>query len=97
MRFCSTGLPIDFTNRNPYIWQMQTINQIVQDLVTSGLTQKELGEYAGVSQPVISELQRGIQKDIGYSHGKKLETLHKERFPELYKPKGKIERRTTQA
>ena len=57
---------------------MNNVNEMVQDLINkAGLTQKELSVKVGVSQPVISDLYREIQKDIGYERaGKKLENLH---------------------
>jgi predicted transcriptional regulator len=57
---------------------MKNVNEMVKDLINSGLTQKELAQELQISQPVISDLYREIQRDIGYERaGKKLETLHR--------------------
>jgi predicted XRE-type DNA-binding protein len=57
----------------------KSINEIVKDLVdVAQMTQKEIGEIVGLSQPVVSALYRGDQKDVGYDKaGKKLADLHR--------------------
>jgi len=61
---------------------MLTINKMIQDLISSGgMTQKEIADAVGVSQPVISDLYREIQKDVGYERaGKKIAALHEEKI-----------------
>jgi predicted transcriptional regulator len=43
---------------------MKNVNEMVKDLINSGLTQKELAQELQISQPVISDLYREIQRDM---------------------------------
>jgi predicted XRE-type DNA-binding protein len=56
---------------------MKNVNEKVKDLVAAGFTQKGLAEAVGVSQPTISDLFNGVQKDIGIERGgRKIDALH---------------------
>ncbi len=56
---------------------MKNVNEKVKDLIEAGFTQKELAEAVGVSQPTISDLFTGVQKDIGIERGgRKIDALH---------------------
>lgn len=54
--------------------------QIVSDLIESGLSQKEISERVGCSQPYICDLASGkAGKRLGFEVGKRLTELHQER------------------
>lgn len=54
--------------------------QIVSELLDSGLSQKELSELIGCSQPYICDLASGkAGKRLGFELGKRLTDLHQER------------------
>jgi predicted XRE-type DNA-binding protein len=62
---------------------MKNINEMVQDLISFGMTQKQIASAIGVSQAVVSDIYRGKQKDIGYVRGgKSLEQLYLSRTVE---------------
>lgn len=49
----------------------------ITDLLGSGLSQRELAELVGTSQPHICDLRTGKRgKRIGYDLGKRIEQLH---------------------
>ena len=57
---------------------MKNINEMMRDLIASGMTQVEIAKAIGRPQPTISEVFSGEQKDMGYMNGgKKLELLYK--------------------
>ena len=57
---------------------MKNINEMVQELIASGMTQVEIAKEIGRPQPTISEVFSGEQKDMGYMNGaKRLELLYK--------------------
>jgi transcriptional regulator with XRE-family HTH domain len=53
--------------------------QIIGDLEDSGLTQKEIAERAGCSQPYVSQLKRGQRKSPDFQIGQALAQLHEQR------------------
>ena len=53
-------------------------NKLIHDLNKSGMSQKEIAEAVGTSQPIISDLSRGLQKTVLYETGAKLVALHKQ-------------------
>jgi predicted XRE-type DNA-binding protein len=56
---------------------MKNVNEKIRDLIEQGFTQKALSEAIGVSQPTISDLANGVQKDIGIEKGgRKIDALH---------------------
>lgn len=55
-----------------------TISEMLKALVASGLSQAEIGEQAGVSQPTICRAFAGA--DLKYEVGKKIENLYRERI-----------------
>ena len=57
---------------------MKNINEMVQALIASGMTQTEIAKAIGRPQPTISEVFKGKQTDMYYMKGgKSLELLHK--------------------
>lgn len=50
---------------------------LIQDLVASGLTQVEIANRVGCSQPTIAMLASGAQRDIRWTYGEKLRALHR--------------------
>lgn len=44
--------------------------------LTRHLTQQEIAERCGTTQPTISAIVRGARTDTSYAIGKKLESLH---------------------
>jgi len=50
--------------------------QIVKDLVKSGMTQAQIGEACGVTQAAVNLVNIGVTKDPKYSFGEKLLVLH---------------------
>ena len=56
----------------------KNINEMMRDLIASGMTQVEIAKAIGRPQPTISEVLSGNQTDMHYMKGaKKLELLHK--------------------
>ena len=56
---------------------MKTVNEMVQELVQKGFSQKHIAEQIGLSQPVVSELFTGKQTDMFYMKGgKRLEIFY---------------------
>ena len=56
----------------------KNINEMVKDLIASGMTQSEIAKAIGRPQPTISKVLSGNQTDMYYMEGaKKLELLHK--------------------
>lgn len=53
--------------------------KIVMELLVSGLTQKQLGEAVGRSQPQICELKEGRTRQVEWSVGERLLALHRDR------------------
>ena len=52
----------------------------VADLMAAGLSQRQIADLVGVSQPHISDLHAGKRgKRIGYELGKRLDELHQQR------------------
>ena len=57
---------------------MKNINEMVQDLIASGMTQVEIAKAIGRPQSTISDVFSGEQTDMHYMKGgKRLELLHK--------------------
>jgi len=50
---------------------------LIGDLEATGLTQKEIAEYAGCSQPYVSQLKKGLRKNPEYKIGLCLVQLQK--------------------
>jgi len=49
---------------------------LIADLVKSGLTQKQIGEAVGLSQPSVSDLARGRVASPTWEIGEALRRLH---------------------
>ena len=57
---------------------MKNINEMVQALIASGMTQEAIAKAIGIRQPTISEIFNDRQLDMYYMNGgKKLELLYK--------------------
>ena len=57
---------------------MKNINEMVQELIASGMTQVEIAKAIGRPQSTISDVFSGEQTDMHYmTGGKRLELLHK--------------------
>lgn len=65
---------------------VMTIPEMLEALRKSGLSQSEIGELAGVSQPTICRAFGGA--DVMYETGKKIERLHRDRCGDEQKGHG---------
>jgi predicted transcriptional regulator len=54
---------------------------LIADLAKSGLTQKDIGDAVGLSQPAVSDLARGRTASPVWEIGEALRRLHVERLP----------------
>lgn len=51
--------------------------KIISDLVQAGLTQKEIGDKAGLKQASVSDLMNGNQKTVKWETGETLLAMHR--------------------
>lgn len=56
------------------------LSSIIESLITSGLTEKQVAERVGASQPTINRIRRGRQKP-GYELADALRALASQRVP----------------
>lgn len=54
---------------------------LIGELEAAGLTQKEIAEAAGCSQPYVSQLKTGERGGPSFEIGQALARLHKEKRP----------------
>lgn len=54
------------------------IKKMLDDLKKHGLTDQEIGNRTGMSQPIITRLRNGGQRSTSFEKGKKIEALHME-------------------
>ena len=54
---------------------MKTVHELMQILVNRGLTQKQIAKWSGINQPTVSRVICGVQNDISYAAGKRLEAF----------------------
>lgn len=54
-------------------------NKLVEDLKATGMTQKQIADHIGVATGTLSELLSGDVKELKWSKGDALITLHAER------------------
>ena len=54
-------------------------NELVTDLIGCGMTQQEIGAAVGLSQSSVSDIARGLTKDVGWSVGASILSLHQSR------------------
>lgn len=54
---------------------------VIGELEASGLTQKEIADRVGCSQPYVSQLKSGARKKPEFETGQALVDLHRERVP----------------
>ncbi|WP_372341492.1 helix-turn-helix domain-containing protein [Achromobacter insolitus] len=59
---------------------------IVQELRSSGLTQAQIAAEVGVRQSTIAGILSGAQKDMRWSNGERLRSLHARRTRQLTPP-----------
>lgn len=59
---------IDLNNKIAYIYVM-SLQKIIRKLIKSGLTQVQIAEECGCTQPNISDLQNGKIKNPSYDIG----------------------------
>lgn len=52
---------------------------IIAELMSAGVTQKEIGEEVGLKQPSVSDLARGVTAEVSWRVGEKLLALHANR------------------
>lgn len=55
---------------------------LIADLLEIGMSQKEIADAVGCSQPTICDLANGKQEDTRASIGLALIDLHREKLPE---------------
>jgi transcriptional regulator with XRE-family HTH domain len=55
---------------------------LIADLEGAGLTQKDIAEAAGCSQPYVSQLKAGQRRGPDYEIGKALVELHQQKRPD---------------
>jgi transcriptional regulator with XRE-family HTH domain len=53
--------------------------KIISEIVDAGITQAQIAERCGISQPYVSDLMAGKSANPGYALGVALEELHKKR------------------
>lgn len=56
---------------------MQSVQEMIKDLLDVGYTQTSLAEAVDFDQSTISRVVRGKQKTFAYDLGKAIEMLHK--------------------
>lgn len=54
-------------------------SKVIEALEESGLTQQQIAEHCGCSQPYISQLGRGIRSGPGFEVGTALKSLYDSR------------------
>jgi len=57
-----------------------TAHEILLALASMGQTQKQIETATGINQPTISRLLNGVQGDLPFSAGKKLETYYRKQL-----------------
>lgn len=50
--------------------------RIIQEIIDAGWTERAIAKEAGVEQPTINRLKKGIRKSTSYETGEKLKKLH---------------------
>ena len=57
------------------MWSMD-FKSLIDALTRSGLTQQEIGEFVGLSQPSVSDIATGKTKQVSFDVGNKIVELH---------------------
>lgn len=82
MRVCSRGFisvfRLTLVIGEPIMLPMKW-NELVTDLIGCGMTQQEIGAAVGLSQSSVSDIARGLTKDVGWSVGASILSLHQSR------------------
>jgi predicted transcriptional regulator len=65
--------------------------KLIHDLVASGLTQVEIANRVGCSQPTIAMLASGGQRDVRWTCGEKLRALHRKVVVRRKRPVAELE------
>ena len=55
------------------------MRQLIQELIDTGLSEAEIGDRIGLSQPQVHRLKTGEAKEPKWSVGERLIALHKEK------------------
>ncbi|PCI54195.1 MAG: hypothetical protein COB36_10925 [Alphaproteobacteria bacterium] len=55
---------------------MKSIQEMINTILNSGLTEPELAKMANTTQPSINRMKRGETADPGYSVGKTIENIY---------------------
>lgn len=63
---------------------------VIGDLEDSGLTQREIAEKAGCSQPYVSQLKSGARKKPKFDVGRALVDLHSTIKPRRNRKSGEV-------
>lgn len=59
---------------------------LIQELVSCGMTQAQIASEIGVTQPTIAGIVSGDQKDMRWATGEKLRKLHRREMRKAIRP-----------
>lgn len=54
------------------------INQLLQEIYATGLTDEEIGSRIGTSQSIVFRLRTGVHKSTSFERGNRIQQLHAE-------------------
>jgi len=54
---------------------MKTIQEMIVEILSSGMTEAELARLSNTTQPSIHRMKKGETKDPGYTTGKAIESI----------------------
>lgn len=63
-----------------YIRQMKSIQQMIKELIANGMSEKNIANQLGSTQPTVHRMKHGAE--TSYSNGKALEKIYSERRTE---------------
>ncbi len=52
------------------------INQLLQEIYATGLTDEEIGSRIGTSQSIVFRLRTGVHKSTSFERGNRIQQLH---------------------
>lgn len=58
---------------------MKSHREIVQEILATGMSQKQIGEMVGRTQGWVSGIVNGVYQDIGWNEGCALREIHRQR------------------
>lgn len=70
------SIRLDKHTQDNYGITMICISEMVEGIVKSGISEKELARLTGASQPTINRLRREVVVDPSYSLGKSIEMIY---------------------